>query len=183
MTLTLGRPLAAALLLGSLLTVAVAAVAASWADLASASDERDAMADLLARGVAASKRAALTPADAATADPFVEASSETLGAARVDALVRATAVEAGCAVLSSKAEVKPDESGIAGRIEVQSVVEGKNDALQATLLRLETGAPTLLVDALTIEPVEASTALPGDLQEPRLRMQLTLAAYWKPAQP
>jgi hypothetical protein len=178
-TITLGRPLAATLLLAGLLSATILGVVASSAGLWSATDERDAKAELLAHSVAASRRAKLTNADAPEADPFVVADTETLGAARLDALVRTTAMEAGCALLSSRAEVKPDEGEIAGRIEVQAVIEGQNDALQAALLRLETGAPTVLVDELSIEPAQVVESVVGSPQAPRLHMSLTASAFWR----
>ena len=56
-SITLGRPLGATLLLGGLLLAALFAFGAAWADLSAAVEERDAKAELLERGVAASQRA------------------------------------------------------------------------------------------------------------------------------
>ncbi len=179
MTITLGRPLAATLLFAGLLSAMILGVVVSSADLSSATDERDAKAELLAHSVAASRRAKLTNAEVPDADPFVVADSGTLGAARLDALIRTAAIEAGCALLSSRAEVKPDEGEMAGRIEVQAVMEGQNEALQATLLRLETGAPTILVDGLSIEPAQVVEGVIGSPQAPRLHMSLTASAFWR----
>jgi hypothetical protein len=183
-SITLGRPLGATLLLGALLLGALAAVGASWADLSAAGEERDAKADLLERGVAASRRAQVAPA-ARFADPFVAADSATLAAAAVDSNLRALAAAAGLSLLSNRADAKPDEpggadAGLGTRIEDQAVVEGPNDALQAFLVRLEGGTPTVLVDGLTIEPAEVDQAALGDPQSPRLRMSLTLGAFWRP---
>jgi len=178
-TIVLGRPLAATLLLAGLLAASILGVGASSAGLSSATDEHDAKAELLAHSVAASRRARLTNGGSPEADPFMATETGTLGAARVDALIRTTAVEAGCALLSSRAEVKPDEGDIAGRIEVQAVMEGQNEALQATLLRLETGAPTVLVDELSIEPAQAADGVVAIAQAPRLRMSLTVSAFWR----
>ena len=181
MSITLGRPLAASLLLTGIVILAVAALVVSWAGLASAVDERDAQGELMTRSVAASRRLALSPAAEQT-DPFVEADSQTLAAARIDALIRSVADDKGGAVLSSRSEAKPDEDGIGGHIEAQAVVEGQNEALQSILVKLEGSDPIILVDALTLEPAEvASDAAPGDPQAPRLRMTLTLGAYWKAA--
>ncbi len=183
-SVTLGRPLGASLLLGGLLLGALAAVAASWADLSATGDEHDAKAELLQRGVTASRRAQAAPA-ASAADPFVRADTATLAAAAVDADLRSLAATTGLSLLSSRADAKPDEpaaadAGIGTRIEDQAVVEGQNEALQALLVKLETGTPTVLVDDLAVEPAEVDQAALGDPQAPRLRMTLTLSAYWRP---
>ena len=149
---------------------------------AAAGDERDAKGELLTRSVAASRRLALSPAAEHQTDPFVEADSQTLAAARIDALIRSVADDNNGAVLSSRSEAKPDEDGIGGHIEAQAVIEGQNEALQSILLKLEGSDPVILVDALTLEPADVpSDAAPGDPQAPRLRMTLTLGAYWKAA--
>ncbi len=180
MSITLGRPLAASLLLAGIVTLAVVALVVSWAGLASAVDERDVQGELLARSVAASRRMALSPAAEHQTDPFVEADSQTLAAARIDALIRSVADEKSGSVLSSRSEAKPDEDGIGGHIEAQAVIEGQNEALQSILLKLEGSDPVILVDALSLEPADVSSdATPTDPQAPRLRMTLTLGAYWK----
>ncbi len=182
MSVTLGRPLAASLLLAGLTVFTVAAVAVSWAGLASAVDERDAKGDLLARSVAASRRQALSPVAERQTDPFIESDSQTLAAAQLDALIRSVAGDNSGAVLSSRSEAKPDENGIAGHIESQAIIEGQNEALQAILVKLEESDPVILVDALTMEPADSSSdTAPGDPQAPRLRMTVTLGAYWKAA--
>ena len=183
MSITLGRPLAASLLLAGIVILAVAGVVVGWAGLASAVDERDAQGELLTRSVAANRRLASSPAAEQT-DPFVEADTQTLAAARIDALIRSVADDNSGAVLSSRSEAKPDEDGIGigGHIEAQAVIEGQNEALQSILVKLEGSDPVILVDALTLEPADlASDAAPGDPQAPRLRMTLTLGAYWKAA--
>jgi hypothetical protein len=187
LSIELGRPLGASLLLLGLLCGALGAVWASWADLSAVSDERDAKADLLQRSVTASRRAQLAPASS-PADPFVPAETGTLAAAAVDSDLRSLASETGLSLLSSRADAKPDEpgaadAGIGTRIEEQAVMEGQNEALQALLVRLETGTPAVLVDNLSIEPVEVDPAVPGDPVAPRLRVSVTLSAYWRPASP
>jgi len=47
------------------------------------------------------------------------------------------------------------------------------------LLRLETGAPTVLVDELSIEPAQAADDVVAIAQAPRLRMSLTVSAFWR----
>lgn len=180
---TLGRPLGASLLLLGIGLVSLAAIGASWADLDAARQERDAQADLLERGAANGRRA---PATAAVSDPFVVAETATLAAGAVDADLRALALAAGLSLQSNRADAKPDQpdgaGGIGTRIEDQAVVEGPNEALQALLVKLETGLPIVLVDDLALEPVEVETSMTSDPQAPRLRLSLTLSAYWRPGQ-
>ena len=185
-SITLGRPLGASLLLGALLATGLVAVGAQWAELSAAVEERDAKADLLIRSVAASRRAALQAPALAQPDPFVAADTATLAAARVDADLRALAGASGLSLRSSRAEAKPEEaqaaaSGIGTRIEVQAAVEGSNEALGALLSRLETAAPTVLVDAIAIEAAEQEPGSMVGAGAPRLRASLTLSAYWRPA--
>lgn len=183
LSITLGRPLGATLLFGGLSLVGLFAVGASWADLATATEERNAKADLLERSVAAGRRAAIRPAAAAVTDPFVVAETATLAAAGVDADVRALAQSCGLSLRSSRADAKPDEPGtpsaIGTRIEDQAIVEGQNDALQAMLVKLHAGMPVVIVDDLAIEPAEAEQTPLSDPQAPRLRMSLTVSAYWR----
>ncbi len=183
-SITLGRPIGASLLFGGLACAALAAVAVSWVGLSAASEERDAQADLLERSVAASRRAQIAPTLSA-ADPFVPADTATLAAAAIDSDLRSLATAAGLTLLSSRADAKPDEpgaadAGVGTRVEDQAVIEGRNEALQTLLVRLETGTPTVLVDDLAIEPAEVDGAVAGDPQAPRLRISLTLSAYWRP---
>lgn len=172
---TLGRPLASSLLLAALVAAAGFAAVAAWADLSTALEEREVGADLLSQTSAAGRRGGTPEAIAAEPSLFVEADSDTLAAAKVDATVRSLAVSVGDTVLSSRAEVKHEDGAPGDRIEVQAVIEGGNDAVQALLFQLEAGAPLVLVDAATIHPVEAG----GDPQSPRLHATLTLSAYWR----
>ena len=179
---TLGRPLGATLLFGLLLLVALSAVAVGWADLAAATAERDAKADLLAHAVAVGRRGAGAP-EAAAPDPFVVAETQTLAAAQIEADVRALAVTAGLSLRASRAEVKPPETTAAPeawtRLTVEASLEGQNDALQDFLAKLETGRPVAVVDSLAIEPAETEGAA-TDAQAPRLHASLTLTAFWRP---
>lgn len=181
-SIELGRPLAASLILAALVSLGALAMVAAWADLSSAEAEREAKSEFVSRSVPASRRAEGAGGPAGSGDLFVSADSETLAAAQVDALVRAMAKETEAAVLSSRAEAKHDEPGLAGRIEVQVVVEATNDALQALLLTMESRTPMLLVDTVAIQPVSTTSADPEEAVSPRLHASLALSAYWRGAQ-
>ena len=176
-SIEVGRSLAASLILIGLLIAAGTAVAMAWTDYATALDERDATADLLARSVDAGRRNGVSGGPRRQIDPFIAAETETLAAAAVESVVRSVVAEAGSSLLSSRAEVKPAESDIAGRIEAQAIVDGSNDALQAVLMKLEAGPPLMLVEQLSIVPADE----PGNPQAPQLRMTVTLSAYWRKA--
>lgn len=176
---TLGRPFAASLLFCSLVGFGGFLLATAMGNLESARDERVAKAAL-----AASLRAR-RPLLLRDGSPhprqslFVAADSETQAAARVDDLIRSVASNAGASVLSSRAEGKPDRSPVGLRIESQAVIEGNIEALQAILFRLETGAPVLLVNDLSVQPAETSTGGAENREAPLLRAALTLEAFWE----
>lgn len=180
-SLELGRPLAATLLLGAMVTLAALALAGGWADLSSAEAERDAKADFVSRSVQAVRAEEKT----GTREPVqlhVVANSETLAAAQVDALVRATVAQAGGSVLSSRADAKHDEEGPEGRIEVQAVIEAPNDALQSLLLKIESGKPMMLIEDASIQPASSGGADAAENTAPRLHATLTLSAFWQSTQ-
>ena len=183
MSVEIGRPVAATLVLCALLSVGALGIGALAVDLSAAEEERQAKADFVSHGLETGRRLAGLPGAAAPAPSLlVEAESETLAAAAVDALVRSTAAEAGGSVLSSRADAKHDEAGaMPGRIEVQAVLEGPNDVLQDILLRLESGAPVMLVGDLSIEPAPASAGETGGDKAQRLHADVTLSAYWSGA--
>ena len=187
LNIALSRPLGASLLLAGVLLLSGLAVATMLANLGAATDELDAKSTFVTRSLAnrsVGSKAAGKPAE--DADLAVVAESGTLAAARVDALVRATVVEAGGTVLSSRAEAKQDEAGKAGtaeRIEVQAVIQGQIEALQAGLYRLESGTPMILVDNLSVHPVEVSDDPEQRPQAPLLTATLTLSAYWDHPKP
>jgi general secretion pathway protein M len=182
---SIDRRVAAVLaLLGCLLLASFATVAAINA-LNTALLERDAKADLaeqLRRTTPDSRRAS-PDGQADLQIPFVEAETETLAAAQIDSLVRAAVLRADGTVLSSRAEVKHEESERTRRIEVDLVVQGHIGAMQRMLFALETGAPFVFVDALSIQPVEGAVdkRRPGTAMAPVLQAALTLSAYWRGA--
>ena len=182
MTVALPRPLGAVLVLLGALTLGGISLATVWASLAAAVDEREAKLALTAQTLA--HRSARTPdrAPRPGRDLTVVADTDTLAAARIDAVVRSAIVDAGGAVLSSRSEAKHDEPSGAGtseRIEVQAVVQGSIESLQAGLFHLESGRPAILVDALSARPVEGvQDAAPPSLA-PVLTATLTLSAYWE----
>lgn len=171
----IGRPAASAMIFGSLLTMAILSMLAVWAELASAENEQRAKAEFGSRIMPEVRRD--PGADAGQAGRLlVEADSETMAAAEIDALVRSISIEAGGSVPSSRAAAKLDEAGIAGPIEVVAEIEGPNDVLQNIMFRLESSAPMLLVESLSIHPMATTEGIID--QEPRLHLDVKLTAYW-----
>ena len=172
----LARPVAACVVLGALLIVGALGLVGVSADLSSAETELQAKAEFVSGSVKAIRNDAAPGTPEAPVRLFVEADSETLAAAQLDGLVRSTAAETGGSVLSSRADAKHDEGGIAGRIEVVAEIEAQNDVLQDILLRLESGAPMLSVESVSIQPVQTSTNAADEA--PKLRADVTFAGYW-----
>ena len=172
----IARPVGASVVLGALIAVTALGIAGTWADLSSAEAELQVKAEFVSGNVRAIRTDAASSTPGAPARLFIEADTETLAAAQLDGLVRSTAAEAGGSVLSSRADAKHDEGGIAGRIEVVAEVEAQNDVLQSILLRLETGAPYLGVESLAIQPVQSNGGAPEEAV--KLRADITVVGYW-----
>lgn len=176
--LTLGRPLAATGLLIGVIGVTGFWLFATIAGLEAAATERDAKVELLA-GLLARKSAVAgrQPESSGHRLAFV-AESGTQAAAAVDAMVRATVLDAGGSVLSSRAEAKSERTPGGNRIEVEAVVEGRVEAIQKILYRFERGFPMVFVEHLALRAAEASRAAGTDPNAPLLHETLTLDAYW-----
>jgi len=181
-TLIVDRRIVAPALLLANLIAAIWVIVAAQADLDSMQAEietKTALAERLSRTMP--RPVGGDGADPArrAATPFVTAETETLAAAEVDRLVRAVTTEAAGAVLSSQAEVARESDAPMRRIEVQAIIEGRIEALQRVLFTLETGAPLMFVDDVSVQPVERSEAKSEAAQMPVLQATLTLSAYWR----
>ena len=183
--LIVDRRIVAPLLLAVHLVAAIGVVVAAQSDLDSMQAEiasKTALAERLSRTMPGPRAAAGDGAEQARpATPFVTAESETLAAAEVDRLVRAVTTEAAGTVLSSQAEVARESEASMRKIEVQAVIEGRIEALQRVLFTLETGAPLMFVDDVSVQPVERSETKSDAAQMPVLQATLTLSAYWRSA--
>jgi general secretion pathway protein M len=110
---------------------------------------------------------------AAPASAFLDASSQGLAAAQLQAYVAGLA---GKAVLVSSG-VQPNAHEDAGdtiRIEISFDTSMKD--LQQMLYRLETGTPYVFVDSMVARP---SGSTPETAQDPVLRVTLGLRAMWR----
>lgn len=176
--LRIERPLAATILFGVLLLFAGLVLAALVAGLSSAIAERDAKAEFVARAQRGPHPAQSNPGQGAAQHLALVAESESLAAAELETLIRSKFVSAGGAVMSSRTEAKHDETGPSGRIEVQALVDGSIESLQKALFELETETPVVLVDELSMQPLEASGTAGVDPQAPVLHATVTMSGYW-----
>jgi len=113
-------------------------------------------------------------------DPFLTAATETLAAASLDDKIRRIAANVSGTVASSHPEVDRDSQSAGNKIEIKAVIDGKIDALQALLFRLETGAPAVFVEELSLETKSGDTDGGAPATDPALHMAATFVAYWHP---
>ena len=118
---------------------------------------------------------ALAPATA-----FLEAPTQGLAGAQLQAYVAQTASAQQAGLVSSgleptKREDTPDT------IRLQATVEVSLAALQAMLYRLESGTPYVFVEALTIQPGASAAGRPPE--DPLLRATLSVRAVWRRSGP
>ena len=175
------RPVGVVLVLLGIAAFGTMALGVAQANRQTMIDERDAKAGFVARALTAggSKSGRVNAPDTGWA---IEAKSATLAAASIDALIRARITDAGGQVLSSRAEIKgaDGKAGVDQRIEIQAVVQGPMDAIQAGLFRLEDEKPLVLVDTLELRSSEDSVGAGQGETPAKLVASLTLSAFWSP---
>ena len=180
MTLNMTRDREPALALGALALILV--VCASLVQYAMQSrseaaqqlgERRDTLARLEARARVDGPGRTITTAPASA---FLDASTQGLAGAQLQAYLTQTAGAQQAAIISSgleptKREDTPDTIRLQATFEVDSV------ALQAILYRLETGTPYVFVEALAIQPAGAAGGRPSE--DPLLRATLSVRAFWR----
>ena len=112
----------------------------------------------------------------APASAFLDASTQGLAGAQLQAYLTQTAGAQQAAIISSgleptKREDTPDTIRLQATFEVGLV------ALQAILYRLESGTPYVFVEALAIQPAGAAGGRPPE--DPLLRATLSVRAFWR----
>ena len=136
-------------------------------------DRRETVARLEARARADGPGRTITTAPASA---FLDASTQGLAGAQLQAYLTQTAGAQRAAIISSgleptKREDTPDTIRLQATFEVGLV------ALQAILYRLESGTPYVFVEALAIQPAGAAGARPPE--DPLLRATLGVRAFWR----
>jgi general secretion pathway protein M len=113
---------------------------------------------------------------AAPATAFLDAPTQGLAGAQLQAYLAQTASAQQAGIVSSgleptKREDTPDT------IRLQATIEAGLVPLQAILYGLESGTPYVFVEALTIQP--AATAAGRPPEDPLLRATLSVRAFWR----
>jgi|SRR4051812_38880313 len=136
--------------------------------------------DLLARLEARLRSGAGRPAALAPTAAFIEAPTQGLASAALQAHLAqlADAQHAGL-VLSGEEAAKREDAPDA--IRLQATLDMSLKALRALLYRLESGTPYVFVDALTVQP--ASVAAGRASEDPLLRATLSYRAFWRRGTP
>jgi general secretion pathway protein M len=111
-------------------------------------------------------------------DPFLSAPTETLAASTLDDEIRRVAADVNGTVVSSHPEVDHDSQSAGNKIEIKAVIDGKTDALQALLFRLETETPMVFVEEISLETRSDSIDGNGAGADPAIHMAATFIAFW-----
>jgi hypothetical protein len=136
-------------------------------------ERRETVARLEARARADGPGRTITTAPASA---FLDAATQGLAGAQLQAYLTQTAGAQQAAIISSgleptKREDTPDTIRLQATFEVGLV------ALQAILYRLESGTPYVFVEALAIQPAGAAGGRPPE--DPLLRATLSVRAFWR----
>jgi general secretion pathway protein M len=166
-------------LLAALLFVCAAAVGLSLQARSDAAqelaDRRDELTRLEARAKARGDARARAGA-AAPAAAFLDAPTQGLAVAQLQAYILQLAVARNCHLVSSGLEPTKREEG-ADSIRLQAVVEASSQPLQAFLYQLESGTPYVFVDTLTVQLTGAASQ--HTIEDPLLRITFGLRAIWQ----
>jgi general secretion pathway protein M len=136
-------------------------------------ERRDTVAGLEARARADGPGRTITTAPASA---FLDATTQGLAGAQLQAYLLQTAGAQQAAIISSgleptKREDTPDTIRLQATFEVGLV------ALQTILYRLESGTPYVFVEALAIQPAGVAGGRPPE--DPLLRATLSVRAFWR----
>jgi len=162
------------LVCGFALVVTLQARAEAVGNLA---EQRDRLKALEIRTRSVADRREQTRVSAAPALAFLDAPTSGLAAAQFQAYLAQVASEQRAVLVSSGVPPteRDDKSDV---IRLQITLNATLPALQTLLYRLESGAPYVFVDALTMQPGSSSgeRAVAAD---PVLKVNLTLHAFWR----
>lgn len=172
------RVYAALGLLAALVAALGLALFVGWSELADAQLERDsrqAELDILQRRTVVKQA---TAEERLLADPFLEGATGALAANALQQRVAGLVEEIGGKLSSIAVEPPSDEPDARARVVVQASADMDTAALQQLLFRLETGAPFLFVQQLTVQRV-TEEASAGDRPQ-MLHVDLRIAGYQHP---
>jgi general secretion pathway protein M len=108
----------------------------------------------------------------------ISAPTETVAASALQKQILERLEATGGSVQSVQAErVKDAAADGLRRLVAQLTFDSSIAGLQRLLFELETGAPFVFVDSMTVQP--AATSVPGTKPGDRLRVTLSVSSYWK----
>jgi general secretion pathway protein M len=171
-----------AISVGVLAALAVACMAAvgvslqAWSDAAQERDDRRSQLTRLEARAKARNDARARSGASAPAAAFLDAATQGLAVAELQAHLLQLADAHHCLVISSGMEPTKREDG-AEQIRLQATVEASSQSLQTFLYQLESGTPYVFVDALTVQLTGAASQRTAD--DPLLRVTFGLRAIWR----
>ena len=176
------RAVMASAVLAGLLVVIVGVGLWGWSDLAAQSEAieaRQAEVQAIAERVRARGPGLARAERTLAADPFLPGATPTLAANAFQRRIVAVAEEAGVTLKTIGAEAAGDlEAGELPHIVLQASATARVGALQAFLYRIETEAPFVLVDDLTIRAPQAPAGgATAPSLDPELEVDLRLFGY------
>lgn len=111
---------------------------------------------------------------------FLEASTPGLASAQLQSYLGQLAGDKNASLVSYGGEAaKRDDAP--DTIRVQATLDMNLQSLRAVLYQLESGTPYIFVDALSVQPIHAIAG--GSVEDPLLRTNLSLRAFWRRGAP
>lgn len=179
-----GRPL---LILALHLALLGGGIAYAWSALSSVAAQQSSVDQIRATIEQLDRRLAAGGVHAAAAPPtgdlLLAGESATVAGANLQDRVVSAIRSAGGTVTSSQLDTggsrDPGSNGLAPPVVLLTVtcVLG-NAALQGLLYRMESSAPALLIDQISIEGVARTAGDPGPGGTDTLKIAMTVSAYW-----
>jgi len=119
---------------------------------------------------------------AAMAPPaaFLDAPTQGLAGAQLQAYLAQVSADRQAALVASGLEQTKREDA-PDTIRLQATLEVGLQSLQSLLHQLETGTPYVVVEALAVQPAGAAGGRP--VEDPLLRANLALRAFWRKSAP
>jgi general secretion pathway protein M len=158
-----------------LLLVLVSAMGMSLQARADAVRENSERREMISRLEARLREKASRPTAAPPA-AFLDATTPSLASAQLQSYLGQLAGDQNASLVSSGGEAaKRDDAP--DTIRVQATLDLSLQSLRAVLYQLESGTPYVFVDAMTVQPINATSG--GAVEDPLLRTTLSLRALWR----
>jgi hypothetical protein len=107
---------------------------------------------------------------------FLDATTPSLASAQLQSYLGQLAGDQNASLVSSGGEAaKRDDAP--DTIRVQATLDLSLQSLRAVLYQLESGTPYVFVDAMTVQPINATSG--AAVEDPLLRTTLSLRALWR----